>query len=107
MSKIAHPFHYQVYRREGADWFVKEPGRVFYNPTNMPTVLKHVERQFGLTATEIVIELFRINGGKPGYYLANLRDRKYYYCGLEWADIKTTLLSLGIGRADPFDTATA
>lgn len=65
--------------------------------------LKHVERQFGLTEQQVVIELFRINGGKPGYYLANLRDRKYYYCGLEWEDIKTTLQNLGIGRADPVE----
>lgn len=104
MSKIIHPFHYQIYRREGVDWFVKEDGKIFYNPTDIPTQLEHVERQFGLTEVEIIIELFRINGGKPGYYLANLRDRKYYYCGLKWEDVKTTLQSLGIGRADPVES---
>jgi len=40
---------------------------------------------------------------KSGYYLANLRERKYYYCGLNWEDIRTTLQSLGIGRADPLE----
>jgi hypothetical protein len=101
MYSIVHPYHYQIYRRSGAAWYVKEGGRVFYNPTNTPTKLEHVERDFDLTEEQIVIELFRINGGKPGYYLANLRDRKYYYCGSKWEDIKTTLISLGIGRADP------
>ena len=101
VTKIVHPYHYQIYQREGASWFVKEGGRVFYNPTNTPTVLEHVEQQFGLTEEQVVIELFRINCGKTGYYLANLRDRKYYYCGPIWEDVKTTLRGLGIGRADP------
>lgn len=107
MSSIVHPFHYQIYRRSGTKWYVKEEGEVFYNPTNTPTNLEHIEREFGLTEQQVVISLFRINGGKPGYYLANLRDKKYYYCGPEWSDIKTKLRSLGIGRADPFDSATA
>ncbi len=69
----------------------------------IPIQLEHVERQFDLTEQQTIAELFRINGGKSGYYLANLRDRKYYYCGLNWEDIKTTLQSLGIGRADPLE----
>lgn len=76
-------------------------GRVFYNGTNQPIDLPHIEREFGLSDEQIVIELFRVNGGKAGFYLGNLRDRKYYYCGLKWEDIKTTLLQLGIGRAEP------
>lgn len=103
MTKIVHPFHYRVYRREGADWFVKDNQRIFHNATNEPIDLNHVEQQFGLTQEQVIIELFRINGGKPGYYLANLRDRKYYYCGLRWEDIKTTLQNLGVGRADPLE----
>lgn len=63
-------------------------------------VLEHVERQYGLTEEQVIIELLGINGGKPGYYLANLRDKKYYYCGLLWSDVKTTLQELGIGRTD-------
>jgi hypothetical protein len=45
--------------------------------------------------------LFRINGGKAGYYLANLRRKKFYYCGTEPAGIKGKILDLGIGREDP------
>lgn len=82
----------------------QRPVGVFYNPTNIPSKLEYVERQFDLTAQKVAIELFRINGGKPGYYLANLRDRKYYYCGSEWKDVGTTLQSLGIGCADPVES---
>lgn len=103
MPKIVHPLHYQVYQREGSRWFVLEKGKVFYNPSNTPVQLEHTERQFGLTEEKIIIELFRINGGKPGYYLANLRDREYNYCGQNFEDIRTSLQSLGIGRADPME----
>lgn len=102
MKKIVHPFHYQIYQREGTRWFVREPGRVFYNPAgNTPVQLEQVEQQFGLSAEQVVIELFRLNGGCSGYYLANLRERKYYYCGKNWEDIQKTLISLGIGKVDP------
>ncbi len=101
MSSIIHPFHYQIYQHEGIKWFVMEGGSPFYNATCMPMQLEHVERQFGLDEQQVIINLFRINGGKTGYYLANLKDKKYYYCGLAWEDVRTTLQSLGIGRADP------
>jgi hypothetical protein len=56
---------------------------------------------FGITKNQIVIELFRTGGGKPGYYLANVRDKKYYYCGQDWESVKLTLKELGIGRDEP------
>jgi hypothetical protein len=40
-----------------------------------------IEQQFGLTAEQVIIELFRIDAGRQGYYLANLKDQRYYYCG--------------------------
>ncbi len=55
----------------------------------------------GITKNKIVTELFRISGGKPGYYLANFRDKKYYYCGDDWASVKLKLQELGIGRDEP------
>jgi len=104
MSSIVHPFHYQIYKREGVKWFVIEKGSVFYNPTPNPMQLENVARQYGSTETKIIVELFRINGGKSGYYLVNLRDKKYYYCGAKWENVRTTLQNLGIGRADPIES---
>lgn len=74
---------------------------MFYNSTNVPLNIVNTEQQFGLTPEQVFIELFRINGGRSGFYLANLRDRQYYYCGLSWEGLKTTLQGLGIGRAEP------
>lgn len=98
--KLIIPYHYKVYEREGTRWFARDADKVFYNSTNVPLELVNTEQQFGLTLEQVIIELFRINGGRAGFYLANLRDRKYYYCGLSWSGLKTTLQGLGIGRAD-------
>jgi hypothetical protein len=52
---------------------------------------------------KVAIELFGINGGLQGYYIANILDKKYYYCGTEWSDVKAKLQELGIGRPDPME----
>lgn len=101
--KLVFPYYYRVYERKRTRWFVRDATRVFYNSTNQPLDLQNVEQQFGLAVEQVVIELFRINGGKSGYYLANLQDKKYYYCGQGWEDIKHKLLELGIGRKDPME----
>lgn len=101
--RIIIPYHYKVYERESQKWFARDAERVFYNSSGKPLNLLDVEQEFGLTTEKVIIELFRINCGRSGFYLANLRDRKYYYCGTNWEDIKTTLTSLGIGRADPLE----
>jgi len=49
---------------------------------------------------KVAIALFRINGGRAGFYLVNLKARKYYYCGVCLSDVKLTLQSLGIGKPD-------
>jgi hypothetical protein len=104
-TSIVHPLHYLTIERKGTEWHFHTGGRVVYNPSNVPVSLDCHDRmrQFGLNFAKVAIELFRINAGKAGYYLANLRERKYYYCGTSWKDVKTTLISLGIGRADPME----
>ncbi len=100
--KLVTPYHYKIYERDLGRWFDRKAS-VFYNCTGIPLDLSNTEQKFGLTVEQVIIELFRINGGKSGFYLANLRDHKYYYCGLNWEDIKPTLQSLGFGAPDPFE----
>ena len=102
--KLITPYHYKVYERSGTRWFARDAAKVFYNATDQPMDLLNVEQQFGLTVEQVIVELFRIKGGKTGFYLANLRDRQYYYCGYSWEDVKATLRKLGIGRADPVES---
>lgn len=76
-------------------------GKPFYNPRRVPTDFDSILKEHELTRMNVMAALFRINGGKPGYYLANLRDKKYYYCGADWELLKVKLRELGIGRDDP------
>ncbi|WP_013323922.1 hypothetical protein [Gloeothece verrucosa] len=101
-TSLTHPLDYLIVRREGATWYFKPGTRIFYNPQNVPVSLALEDRlhRFGLQPTQIMIELFRLNGGKPGYYLVNLRQKHYYYCGLTWNDIKSTFNNLGIGAKE-------
>lgn len=99
--KLILPYYYKVYERDGTRWFARDADKVFYNSTNVPLDIINTEQQFGLTPEQVTIELFRINGVISDFYLANSRERKYYYCGLSWQGLKTTLQGLGIGKADP------
>lgn len=103
---IIHPIRYRIIDRkitpERSYWhFIRSKG--FYNPLNLPNE-SDIEFMFGTTKQEVALELFRINGGKPGYYLADLRSKEYYYCGTDPEDIKAQLRSLGIGREDPMES---
>ncbi|AFY34212.1 hypothetical protein [Calothrix sp. PCC 7507] len=102
LTSVIHPAHFLIIERRGNAWYFKY-GKVFYNCTDKPLPEHERERLFGITKNKIVIELFRISGGKIGFYLANVRDKKYYYCGTEWTGVKAKLRELGIGREDPME----
>jgi hypothetical protein len=86
---------------EGAWHFFN--GEPFYNPLNVPTpqTIDDLLHQFGLKKARVLVELFRAGEGRAGHYLVNLRNHKYYYCGLEEETIQRKLHELGIGRPDP------
>ncbi len=98
---IIRPIYYRIIERRGRIWAFKE-GEPFINWFNAPAL--DMEDLFSLLDTsmeKIAAELRRINGAKQGYYIANIRDKKYYYCGIEWEDVKLKLRELEIGRPDP------
>jgi hypothetical protein len=98
---ITHPIYYRIIERRSNGWAFKE-GEPFINWDDEPLVCqKDLFAAFDTSMKKVAIELFRINGGKQGYYIANLLDKKYYYCGSEWEDVKIKLRVLGIGRDDP------
>ena len=99
---IVFPIYFQIVKKSGKDWIFKQSGKVFYNPLGQKVCLSDREKSFNLTKEKIALELFRLKAGRDGYYLANLKDKRYYYCGTEWEDVKTQLRSLGIGREDPY-----
>lgn len=103
-SKIIHPDYIRLVQRVPGGWLFKQ-GRLFFKRLPVSsTDLDDFKLMYGISKQQVTTELFRINGGKLGYYLVNLRDRKYYYCGTEAETVKPSLLSLGIGRVDPVGT---
>ena len=99
---VVHPDYIRIVERKPGGWSFKK-GRMFYKRLPIAIDFQDFQLLYGVSDQEVAIELFRVNGGKAGYYLANLRHKKYYYCGLDWEDVRTTLRKLGIGRADPME----
>ncbi|MBD2772250.1 hypothetical protein [Iningainema tapete] len=101
-TSVVMPVYYQVALRQGTQWaFIH--GETFYNPFNLPRFsIQDTFIGFGTSMTKVAREFFKINGGKEGYYLANIMDKKYYYCGKYPLDVKVKLIELGIGKPDPF-----
>jgi hypothetical protein len=98
---IVRPVYYRIIQRRGNGWAFKE-GEPFINLFNAPLLSQEdIFAAFETSMKKVAIALFRINGGKQGYYIANILDKQYYYCGTQWEDVKIKLKELGIGRDDP------
>lgn len=96
------PAYYYIVERNAVkgEWLFKR-GSPFYNPTGEKINCNERERYFGLTKPQMATELFRINGGKSGWYLVDMRmrSRKYYYCGDSEHDLKLKLRQLLLDAA--------
>jgi hypothetical protein len=98
---VVRPVYYRIIQRRGNGWAFKE-GEPFINLFNAPLLSQEdIFAAFETSMKKVAIALFRINGGKQGYYIANILDKQYYYCGTQWEDVKIKLKELGIGRDDP------
>ncbi|BBD65741.1 hypothetical protein NIES4072_05810 [Nostoc commune NIES-4072] len=97
---IIYPSYFRIFECRNGRWFIKNlEVFVTFSTTNH----EDIKTLYGITEGQIVIELFRINGGKSGYYLANIQDKTYYYC-VDRNGVKSKLLELGIGRIDPLES---
>jgi hypothetical protein len=97
---VAAPVYFRVVRREGTKWHFLI-GESFYNPLNLTSL--SLDDLFALHSTDMrkaARELFKINGGEEGFYLADIMHKRYYYCGNTTKDVKAKLIELGIGRPE-------
>lgn len=102
-SSVIYPDFFRIVERKLGGWLIKK-GTMFYKKLPIATSdLENTQLMYGISSEQIITELFRVNGGKLGYYLADLRHKRYYYCGLDWENVRATLRKLGIGRDDPID----
>lgn len=99
-TEVYMPDYYRVFERVVNGWHLK-PSKVFYKKLPLKIDFDDFELLYGISQQQVATQLFRVAGGKAGYYLANLRRKQYYYCGQNPLDVKKKLKSLGIGRDDP------
>lgn len=95
---IIYPSYFRIFECRSGRWFIKNTDTFIGSNTVKDD---NITALYGVTEQQVVVNLFRINGGKAGFYLANLKDKTYHYCGQSREGIKTQLRSLGIGRDDP------
>ncbi len=96
--KIVYPDYICVVEKVTEGWKVKTPSKIFWRSPDcqIPHERESRAQTYGLTDKKIIIELFRKYLGKMGFYLVNMRDRSYYYCGLTWEDVQQKLWDIGI-----------
>ena len=103
MTILFYPAHIQIVEKKIDGWFYS-PGQLITNPQRENINLLNIEERHGLSKRQVIIELFRRYSGKLGFYLVNLANREYHYCGETKNDVREKLWSLGIGRPDPTET---
>ncbi|AFY57935.1 hypothetical protein Riv7116_5566 [Rivularia sp. PCC 7116] len=100
-ATIVYPVYYRLIVRRNKSWYFTK-GEPFVNLFNVPWLEQEdLFSLFDISMKQVANELRCINGGKQGYYIANILDKKYYYCGSEWQDVKNKLRELGIGKDNP------
>lgn len=101
---VVTPAHIQIVHRIEKGWGFTQPKRVVHAPAGVvhdSDFYTCRERQYGLTKGRIELELTLLNGGKVGWYIADMKDKLYYYCGLEFEDVKAKLVELGLRPPEP------
>jgi hypothetical protein len=99
---ICIPSHLRIFYHNQGHWqHIK--GESFYNLLGEPPDLEFATRKYDISREQLVIELFRVNGGKSGYYIGDLKQKQFYYCGDNSDSVLAQLRSLGIGRDDPME----
>ena len=79
-------------------------GSSFYNPSGEPPDLEFATRKYELSREYLATELFRASDGRSGYCIGDLKQKQFYYCGIDVESVHDKLRSLGIGREDPMES---
>jgi hypothetical protein len=101
-SMIVYPVNYKIAERKKNGWLFHGTA-IFYREASGEVDLNDIQSLWGISYRQLAIALLVINGGREGYYLADLRDKKYWYCGDRIENVQAKLHELGSGRPDPFE----
>jgi hypothetical protein len=104
-SKAYTPEHLQIVERDEEQWYFLQPSRIVSPCERIldSDFFTCRERKYGLTKAKMALEFRLLTGGKLGYYLADMKRKRYYYCGEQWEGVRSQLLELGIGKVHPLN----
>ena len=98
-TSVAIPAYLQIVHRDWTGWHFRQPRKIIYAPTRHDSdFFTCRETHYGLTKARIVLEFKLLTGGKLGWYLADMKNKTYYFCGADWEDVRAQVRALGIGR---------
>ncbi len=97
---ICIPGYLRIFHHEQGRW-QHVLGSSFYNPSGEPPDLEFATRKYDISREELATDLFRASDGKPGYCIGDLKQKRFYYCGVDVESVQEKLRSLGIGRVEP------
>jgi hypothetical protein len=97
MTILIHPDYYRIFECRKGQWFIKKP-KVFYR--NLYVDFNDLELLYGITNNAILDGLETANQGKDGYYIADLKHRKYYYGGTDSDSVDSVFEELEVGHPD-------
>ncbi|MHC5720265.1 MAG: hypothetical protein ACYTX0_51600, partial [Nostoc sp.] len=63
----------------------------FYNPGGEPPDLEFATRKYDISREDLAIELFRVNDGRAGYCIGDLKQKRFYYCGVDLESVREKL----------------
>ncbi|MCC5625181.1 hypothetical protein [Nostoc sp. CHAB 5715] len=100
---ICIPGYLRIFHHQQGHW-QHIIGDSFYNPEGEPPDLEFATRKYDISREDLAIELFRANDGRAGYCIGDLKQKRFYYCGVDVESVREKLRSLGIGRSDPMES---
>jgi hypothetical protein len=90
--------NYYIYEKAEQGWFFV---KLLLDDEELENRIWH----HGLTHKRIVWNLFKLTGGSTGYYLADIKSHRFYYCGTSLQFVKAKLKELnGLIEANFLDT---
>ncbi|RCJ20158.1 hypothetical protein A6S26_05400 [Nostoc sp. ATCC 43529] len=99
---ICIPGYLRIFHYERDRW-QHVLGSSFYNLSGEPPDLEFAIRKYDISREKLAAELFRASDGKSGYCIGDLKQKRFYYCGVDVKSVRDKLRSLGIGREDPME----
>ena len=89
-----YPSYIRIYEKYQGNWFV-HIGKKFYSESNISLEKGKLERRYGLTLGRVISRLSLLFEGQPGYYVVDLKNKQYHYCGTQEEGVRDTLVQMG------------